>query len=72
MYLVINSIIFPPVSALFLTKKDYAEQIRPFVIDTVFYLHQAIKEEKSILVEGANAAMLDIDFGKVLVIFLIS
>lgn len=43
--------------------KAYAEQVRPFVIETVSYLHAAIKSEKSVLVEGANAAMLDIDFG---------
>jgi adenylosuccinate synthase len=29
----------------------------------VQYLHQALKDGKKVLVEGANAAMLDIDFG---------
>lgn len=43
--------------------RGYAEQVRPLVTDTVTYLHEAIKQKKSILVEGANAAMLDIDFG---------
>lgn len=43
--------------------KGYAEQVRPFVIETVSYLNTAIKAGKSVLVEGANAAMLDIDFG---------
>lgn len=33
------------------------------VRDTVSYLHKAIGEGKKVLVEGANAAMLDIDFG---------
>ena len=37
--------------------------MRPMVRDTVFYLHQAIQEQKKIIVEGANATMLDIDFG---------
>jgi adenylosuccinate synthase len=47
-----------------LTKyKSYAEQIRPFVIETISYIHGAILTNKSVLVEGANAAMLDIDFG---------
>ncbi|KAJ8924320.1 hypothetical protein NQ315_007113 [Exocentrus adspersus] len=41
----------------------YAEKVRPYVRDTVSYLDKAIKEGKKILVEGANAAMLDIDFG---------
>lgn len=33
------------------------------VRDTVFFLHQAIQEQKKVIVEGANATMLDIDFG---------
>lgn len=41
----------------------YAEKLRPLVKDTITYLHNALKEGRSILVEGANAAMLDIDFG---------
>lgn len=41
----------------------YAEKLRPLVRDTISYLHNALKEGRSILVEGANAAMLDIDFG---------
>lgn len=40
-----------------------AERLRPFVIDSVSYIHKALAEEKRILVEGANALMLDLDFG---------
>ncbi|XP_054714226.1 adenylosuccinate synthetase-like [Uloborus diversus] len=43
--------------------KDYAERMAPFVADTVSYLHEAIAAGKKIVVEGANAALLDIDFG---------
>lgn len=43
--------------------KGYAEQVRPFVVETISYLNTAIKAGKTVLVEGANAAMLDIDFG---------
>ncbi|XP_059611853.1 adenylosuccinate synthetase [Phlebotomus argentipes] len=43
--------------------KEFAEKLRPLVGDTVFYMHRAIQEGKKVLVEGANAAMLDIDFG---------
>ncbi|XP_013783579.1 adenylosuccinate synthetase-like [Limulus polyphemus] len=43
--------------------KVYAEKIRPFVTDTVSYLHHAIMAGKTVMVEGANAALLDIDFG---------
>jgi len=43
--------------------EKYANKIRPLVYDTVSFLDKAIREGKKILVEGANAAMLDIDFG---------
>jgi adenylosuccinate synthase len=45
--------------------REYADVIRPMVRDTIDYLHGAIADSsiKSILVEGANAVMLDIDFG---------
>ncbi|XP_023312932.1 adenylosuccinate synthetase-like, partial [Anoplophora glabripennis] len=43
--------------------KGYAEKIKPYVRDTVSFLDKAIKEGRKVLVEGANAAMLDIDFG---------
>ncbi|EAA07403.5 adenylosuccinate synthetase isoform X1 [Anopheles arabiensis] len=43
--------------------REYAERLRPLVRDSVSYLHTSLKEGKSVLVEGANAAMLDIDFG---------
>lgn len=43
--------------------KEYATTLAPFVTDTVTYLHDAISAGKRILVEGANAALLDIDFG---------
>lgn len=40
-----------------------ANRIRPMVVDSILYLHDALKAGKSVLVEGANAAMLDIDHG---------
>ena len=43
--------------------KIYAEQLKPMVTDTIVYMNKAIKEKKHILVEGANAVMLDLDFG---------
>lgn len=43
--------------------KEYAERLRPMVKDTILYLHNALESGKTVLVEGANAAMLDIDFG---------
>ena len=37
--------------------------MKPFVVDSVTYVHSALRAGKHILVEGANALMLDIDFG---------
>lgn len=35
------------------------------VQDTVSFVHGSLREGKAVLVEGANAAMLDIDFGTI-------
>jgi len=43
--------------------KQLAERVRPLVVESVSFLHKRLAEGKKILVEGANAAMLDIDFG---------
>lgn len=40
-----------------------AERVRPFVTDTIVMVHKAIAENKSILFEGAQGTMLDIDYG---------
>lgn len=46
--------------------QDYAERLRPMVRDGVYYMYEALHgTPKNILVEGANAALLDIDFGTV-------
>ena len=37
--------------------------MKPFVVDSVAYIHSALSAGKHVLVEGANALMLDIDFG---------
>ena len=43
--------------------KTVQEKLAPYVIDTVPMLHEAKKAGKSILLEGAQGTMLDIDFG---------
>jgi adenylosuccinate synthase len=40
-----------------------AEEVRPFVTDTGVQLHQAIAAGKSVMFEGAQGALLDIDHG---------
>lgn len=39
------------------------ERLRPHVADTTYLLHDLIRDEHSILFEGANACLLDIDHG---------
>lgn len=43
--------------------KKYAEVLKPHIVDTVTLLHNALEEDKKILCEGAQASLLDIDFG---------
>ena len=41
----------------------YAERLRPMIADTVTFLNDSAEAGRSILFEGAQAALLDIDFG---------
>jgi adenylosuccinate synthase len=41
----------------------YAERLRPYVCDTTAYLHRALRNGKSILFEGAQGSLLDVDHG---------
>ena len=43
--------------------ESYADRIRPFVCDTITLLNEQIDAGKKILFEGAQATMLDIDYG---------
>ncbi|KAF3437826.1 hypothetical protein FNV43_RR20582 [Rhamnella rubrinervis] len=43
--------------------RDFAERLEPFIADTVLVMNEAISDKKTILVEGGQATMLDIDFG---------
>eukprot|EP00744_Colponema_vietnamica_P000654 GILI01001149.1.p2 GENE.GILI01001149.1~~GILI01001149.1.p2 ORF type:complete len:459 (+),score=163.85 GILI01001149.1:42-1379(+) len=43
--------------------REYAETLRPMIVDGVQYINSSLKSGKRILAEGANAALLDIDFG---------
>lgn len=43
--------------------RQYSEIVSPWIIDSAHYVNQAYNDGKSIIAEGANAAMLDLDFG---------
>ena len=55
----------PLISAdeLFKTLKEYGEIVRPYVVNSVEYIHNAIKEGKNILLEGQLGSLKDPDFG---------
>lgn len=42
---------------------DYADKIRPYVDDTTIIVHEAVKNNKSVLFEGAQGTLLDVDLG---------
>lgn len=43
--------------------KGYAEKLAPYVADTIQLAHEALTQGKSILFEGAQGTLLDVDFG---------
>ena len=49
--------------ALIAEFKEYREQIKPYVKDTLYSVNDAAKAGKKILFEGAQGALLDIDHG---------
>ena len=42
---------------------QFAEKIKPYVVDTQILLNEAIDKKKNILLEGAQGTMLDVDHG---------
>ncbi len=55
----------PPLDANALADEyaGYGKRLAPHIIDTVYALHDCVNEGKTILFEGANACLLDIDHG---------
>src|SRR5439155_25289160 len=41
----------------------YAQRLRPYVTDTSLYVDNALRNGKSVLFEGAQATLLDLDHG---------
>ena len=48
---------------IYQTLLEYRDMVKPFVCDTSAYLHQALKENKRILLEGQLGSLKDPDFG---------
>ena len=45
------------------TLKEYRDMIAPYVVDSVAFIHNALKEGKNILLEGQLGSLKDPDFG---------
>jgi len=43
--------------------ESWVDWLRPLAADTALYLHEARRDGRNILIEGAQAALLDVDFG---------
>jgi len=43
--------------------EGYAQRLRPYVADTSLYVDQALRDGKHVLLEGAQATLLDLDHG---------
>ncbi|KAG5635625.1 hypothetical protein H0H81_010586 [Sphagnurus paluster] len=43
--------------------QSLAARLKPYVVDSLAYMHAALAGGQRVLVEGANALMLDLDFG---------
>ena len=43
--------------------KSYADKFLPFIIDTTEFLHKSLADGKSVLFEGAQGSLLDLDHG---------
>lgn len=50
-------------NAIFEEYRIYAKKLKPYVIDSVNFLHNSIEDGKKVVCEGAQATLLDIDFG---------
>ncbi len=53
----------PAVDAVILQYQEYAARLRPHIADTVQLVHQRLAEGKTILCEGAQGTLLDLDHG---------
>ncbi|MDF1742855.1 MAG: adenylosuccinate synthetase, partial [Gimesia sp.] len=51
------------VDAIYKEYSEYAEILKPHVVDTNAYLLKAVAEKRKILFEGAQGSLLDIDHG---------
>ena len=54
---------FPDIEMVRMPYLDARERILPYIADTMTLLHRAIHAKKSVLLEGAQGTLLDVDYG---------
>lgn len=50
-------------NTMFKQYRDYGKKMRPYVRNTAIVLHEALQKKQSVLFEGAQGTLLDIDHG---------
>jgi adenylosuccinate synthase len=63
---VLKALNHPPIEnadAVCSAYQDYGAKLRPFVVDAAAYLNRLLKDGRSLLLEGAQATLLDVDHG---------
>ncbi len=58
-----NGAVMPDLETVLVSYMDARERILPFIGDTTTLLHRAIAVKKSVLLEGAQGTLLDVDYG---------
>jgi adenylosuccinate synthase len=48
---------------LFAKYQEIAERVRPYIADPATHLDRALREDQTILIEGAHGTLLDLDYG---------
>lgn len=51
------------IEEIYKTYMEYAEILKPYVCDTISLLHNYLRQGKNMVIEGAQATLLDIDVG---------
>lgn len=56
---------YPPLSfeEIYSQYQDYANQLKPYIINTLPVIHGALASHQNLIVEGAQGTMLDLDHG---------
>ncbi len=52
-----------PFESIYREYRQYGRRLKPFICDTAVFLNESLAKKKTVLFEGAQGTLLDIDFG---------